>query len=88
MNLLSAVRLTKLALPHMQAQGWGRVINIASIYGREHGGSVDYMTGKAGMIAFSKHLALQLGADRRAGQLRGSGQHRFPRQHLGPFSAE
>ncbi len=59
-NLISAVRLTKLALPHMQAQGWGRVINIASIYGREHGGSVDYMTGKAGMIAFSKHLALQL----------------------------
>ena len=59
-NLISAVRMTKLALPHMQAQGWGRVINIASIYGREHGGSVDYMTGKAGMIAFSKHLALQL----------------------------
>ena len=59
-NLISAVRMTKLALPHMQAQGWGRIINIASIYGREHGGSVDYMTGKAGMIAFSKHLALQL----------------------------
>ena len=59
-NLIAAVRMTKLALPHMQAQGWGRVINIASIYGREHGGSVDYMTGKAGMIAFSKHLALQL----------------------------
>ncbi|MCY3693252.1 MAG: SDR family NAD(P)-dependent oxidoreductase [Chloroflexota bacterium] len=59
-NLISAVRMTKLALPHMQTQGWGRVINIASIYGREHGGSVDYMTGKAGMIAFSKHLALQL----------------------------
>ena len=59
-NLVSAVRMTKLALPHMQAQGWGRVINISSIYGREHGGSVDYMTGKAGMIAFSKHLALQL----------------------------
>ena len=61
-NLISAVRMTKLALPHMRAQGWGRVINIASIYGREHGGSVDYMTGKAGMIAFSKHLALQLAA--------------------------
>ena len=59
-NLISAVRMTKLALPHMQARGWGRIINIASIYGREHGGSVDYMTGKAGMIAFSKHLALQL----------------------------
>ena len=61
-NLISAVRMTRLALPHMRAQGWGRVINIASIYGREHGGSVDYMTGKAGMIAFSKHLALQLAA--------------------------
>ena len=59
-NLISAVRLTKLALPHMEEQGWGRVINIASIYGREHGGSIDYMTGKAGLIAFSKHLALQL----------------------------
>lgn len=59
-NLVSAVRLSKLALPYMQEQGWGRIINIASIYGREHGGSIDYMTGKAGLIAFSKHLALQL----------------------------
>jgi 3-oxoacyl-[acyl-carrier protein] reductase len=59
-NLISAVRLTALALPHMKAQKWGRIINIASIYGREHGGSIDYMTGKAGLIAFSKHLALQM----------------------------
>jgi 3-oxoacyl-[acyl-carrier protein] reductase len=44
----------------MKAQKWGRIINIASIYGREHGGSIDYMTGKAGLIAFSKHLALQM----------------------------
>ncbi len=59
-NLFSAVQLTALVLPHMKEQGWGRVINISSIYGREHGGSIDYMTGKAGMIAFSKHLALQM----------------------------
>ena len=59
-NLFSAVYLTTLALPYMQSQRWGRIINIASIYGREHGGSIDYMTGKAGLIAFSKHLALQL----------------------------
>ena len=87
-NLISAVRMTKLALPHMQAQGWGRVINISSIYGREHGGSVDYMTGKAGMIAFSKHLALAAGANRRPGELRCAGQHRLPRKHLGPLPAE
>lgn len=59
-NLISAVRLTAMVLPHMKAQQWGRIINISSIYGREHGGSIDYMTGKAGLIAFSKHLALQL----------------------------
>lgn len=60
LNLFSAVRLTTMVLPHMKEQGWGRIINISSIYGREHGGSIDYMTGKAGLIAFSKHLALQL----------------------------
>ena len=59
-NLISAVRLMAMVLPHMKEQGWGRIINISSIYGREHGGSIDYMTGKAGLIAFSKHLALQL----------------------------
>jgi 3-oxoacyl-[acyl-carrier protein] reductase len=59
-NLLSAIRLVGLVLPHMRELGWGRIINISSIYGREHGGSIDYMTAKAGLIAFSKHLALQL----------------------------
>ena len=59
-NLISAVRLSAMVLPHMKKQRWGRIINIASIYGREHGGSIDYMTGKAGLIAFSKHLALQM----------------------------
>ena len=59
-NLFSAVRLMSMVLPHMREQGWGRIINISSIYGREHGGSIDYMTAKAGLIAFSKHLALQL----------------------------
>ena len=59
-NLFSAVRLMMLVLPHMEGQEWGRIINIASIYGREHGGSIDYMTAKAAMIAFSKHLAVQL----------------------------
>ena len=60
LNLVSAVRLTAMVLPHMKQQEWGRIINISSIYGREHGGSIDYMTAKAGLIAFSKHLALQL----------------------------
>ena len=59
-NLFSAVELVSLVLPHMRDQRWGRIISISSIYGREYGGSVDYMTAKAGLIAFSKHLALNL----------------------------
>jgi len=58
-NLISPVRFMALVLPHMKSQKWGRIVNISSIYGREHGGTMDYMTGKAGLIAFSKHLALQ-----------------------------
>ena len=59
-NLMSPVELIALVLPHMREQRWGRIINISSIYGREYGGSIDYMTGKAALIAFSKHLALNL----------------------------
>ena len=60
LNLYSAYRMIALVLPHMKDQHWGRIVNISSIYGREHGGSVDYMASKAALIALSKHLALQL----------------------------
>ena len=59
-NLMSAVELIALVLPHMREQRWGRIISVSSIYGREYGGSIDYMTGKAALIAFSKHMALNL----------------------------
>ncbi|MDP6102202.1 MAG: SDR family oxidoreductase [Dehalococcoidia bacterium] len=60
LNLLSAVRLTRLGLPGMKERRWGRIVNIASIWGREHGGGLTYMTAKAALIAFSKHMALSL----------------------------
>jgi 3-oxoacyl-[acyl-carrier protein] reductase len=60
LNLLSAVRLTRLALPGMKERRWGRIVNIASIWGRESGGGLTYMTAKAAVIAFSKHLALSV----------------------------
>lgn len=62
-NLWSAVRLMKLALPGMKERGWGRVINIASIYGREHGGTAPYMTAKAAMIAATKHAAMTMASE-------------------------
>ncbi len=58
LNLWSAIRLMKLTLPRMQERGWGRIINISSIYGREAGGTAPYMVAKAAMIALSKHAAL------------------------------
>lgn len=63
LNLWSALRLMKLATPKMQERRWGRVINIASIYGREYGGGAPYMAAKASMIAVSKHLALTVAKD-------------------------
>ncbi len=58
LNLWSALRMIKLLLPGMMERGWGRIINISSIYGREAGGTAPYMTAKAAMIALSKHAAL------------------------------
>ena len=63
LNFLSAVRLTRLVIPQMQRQGGGRIIHIASIYGREWGGPTTYNASKAAMISFSKTLARQLAKD-------------------------
>lgn len=60
LNLVSAFNLTSMVVPSMKSRKWGRIVNIASIWGREYGGAIDYMVGKAGLIAFSKHLAMQL----------------------------
>jgi len=60
LNLWATVRLMKLAAPGMKDRGWGRIVNIASIFGREHGGTAPYMAAKASVIAVTKHLALEL----------------------------
>lgn len=60
LNVFNAFALCKLATPAMKEEGWGRIINIASIFGREYGGVISYMAAKAGMIAMGKHLALEL----------------------------
>jgi 3-oxoacyl-[acyl-carrier protein] reductase len=63
LNLFGAYELTRLAVPHMREQQWGRIINIASIWGREHGGNIAYMASKAALIAATKHSALTLAKD-------------------------
>jgi 3-oxoacyl-[acyl-carrier protein] reductase len=63
LNFLSAVRLTRQVIPPMKRQGGGRIIHIASIYGREWGGPTTYNAAKAALISFSKTLARQLAKD-------------------------
>jgi 3-oxoacyl-[acyl-carrier protein] reductase len=60
LNLLAAVRLCRLVVPGMKERRWGRIVTIASIWGREYGGSPSYMVAKAALIAFTKHLAITL----------------------------
>ena len=59
-NFFGAMRLMRLAVPGMKARKWGRIVNISSIYGREHGGSADYMASKAALIASTKFTGVEL----------------------------
>lgn len=64
LNLIPAVRLSRLAVGPMRARGGGAIVNIVSIYGREWGGSYvrrpTYIAAKAAEIGMSKALALEL----------------------------
>ena len=55
-------RLVRAALPHMYAQGWGRVINISSVHGlRASPYKSAYVTAKHGLEGLSKVVALEGG---------------------------
>jgi len=58
-NLTSAFMLSRLALPHMNARGWGRIISIASMAGKLGGltSGIAYTASKAGMMGMAKSLA-------------------------------
>lgn len=60
-NLSSVYNMTAAALEHIQKSDAGRIINIASIIGQAGGfGQTNYAAAKAGMIGFTKSLALEL----------------------------
>jgi 3-oxoacyl-[acyl-carrier protein] reductase len=64
LNLMSAVRCSRLVIPQMQRQRWGRIINISSTSGHQPDTVVcHYNAAKAGLINLSKTLANAFAAD-------------------------
>jgi 3-hydroxybutyrate dehydrogenase len=60
-NLSAAFHTIRLALPAMKARGWGRIINISSIYGQRGAANrVAYVTTKTALIGLTRAVALEV----------------------------
>lgn len=58
--LFGAFYLTRAALPHMYAKGWGRIVNIASVHGLVASPYKSaYVAAKHGLVGFTKAVALE-----------------------------
>ena len=63
-NLSAAFHLVRLALPGMRARGWGRIVNMTSVYGERGAISrVDYVTTKSALLGFTRAVAMETLAD-------------------------
>ena len=59
-NLTGPFNTIKRVLPGMMDRGWGRIINVSSIAGTMGGaGQCSYSAAKAGLIGFTKAIALE-----------------------------
>ncbi len=59
-NLSSAFHTTRLAVPYMRKQNWGRIINVASAHGLvASAGKSAYVAAKHGIIGLTKSVALE-----------------------------
>jgi 3-hydroxybutyrate dehydrogenase len=59
-NLSAAFHTIRLAVPGMKQRGWGRIINVSSIYGlRGAANRVNYVTSKTALIGLTRAVALE-----------------------------
>lgn len=64
-NLSAPFKLIRACLPGMQQRGWGRIVNMASVYSLiAMAGRVDYVTTKHAMVGLTRTVALELAATR------------------------
>ena len=59
LSFLSAVRVSRAAIPLLEARGGGSIVHIASIFGRETGGPTTYNAAKAALISLGANLAIE-----------------------------
>jgi 3-hydroxybutyrate dehydrogenase len=59
-NLSAAFHTIRLALPGMRRRGWGRIINVSSIYGLIGAANrINYVTSKTALIGMTRAVALE-----------------------------
>ncbi len=60
-NLIAPYLTCRAVVPHMLKRGWGRIVNIASVAGKEGNPNAShYSASKAGLIALTKSLAKEV----------------------------
>ncbi len=63
-NLMSVVRLSRAAIPHLKARGGGRIVNIASLTAMQPAARFGLSAATwAGVIGYAKTLSLEVAAD-------------------------
>ncbi len=63
-NLSAAFMTMRSAVPAMRAQGWGRIVNIASVHGLVASvNKTAYLAAKHGLVGMSKGVALETATD-------------------------
>ena len=62
-NLTSIMLISQLFIPPMQAQGFGRIVNVSSLAGRSKSvvAGPSYMTSKAGVLGLTRAIASEMG---------------------------
>lgn len=60
-NLSAAFHTIRLALPGMRRRGWGRIVNVSSIYGLIGAANrINYVTSKTALIGMTRAVALEM----------------------------